>query len=59
MTCDESLNICIPLIPIDQISQAVGVIYLQHYPTRDPARREQVPINSRGVTVFTTDHLAK
>ena len=31
--------------------------YLQHYPTRDPARKEQVLINSRGVTVFTTDHL--
>ena len=31
-------------------------ITLPHYPTRDPTRREQVPINSREVTVFTTDH---
>ena len=37
----------------------LGSIYLQHYPTGDPTRREQIPINSRGVTVFTTDHLAK
>ena len=38
-----------------------GVIYLQHYPTRDPARREQVPINSRGSShcLPTTDHLLK
>ena len=26
---------------------------LQHYPTRDPAKKEQVLINSRRVTVFT------
>ena len=31
-------------------------ITLSHYHTRDPTRREQGPINSRGVTVFTTDH---
>ena len=31
-------------------------ITLSHYPTRDPTRREQVPINSMEVTVFTTDH---
>ena len=31
-------------------------ITLSHYPTRDPTRREQGPINSRGVAVFTTDH---
>ena len=31
-------------------------ITLSHYPTRDPTRREQGPINSRGVTVFTTDY---
>ena len=31
-------------------------ITLSHYPTRDPTRREQGPINSREVTVFTTDH---
>ena len=31
-------------------------ITLSHYPTRDPTRREQGPINSRGVAVVTTDH---
>ena len=32
-------------------------VFLQRYPTGDPARKEQVLINSRGVTVFTTNHL--
>ena len=31
-------------------------ITLSHYPTRDPTRRKQGPINSRGVAVVTTDH---
>ena len=31
-------------------------ITLSHYPTMDPTRREQGPINSREVTVFTTDY---
>ena len=34
------------LIALPQIIIYGATIYLQHYPTRDPARREQVPVTA-------------